>query len=204
LLYKKTIRGSITLKTFSGRNPSQNPHELRRFIELLQDRNVSRYLEIGARDGDTFHEVMISLPVGSYGMAVDLPGGLWGRSTTVIALNRAAEDLRSRGYEIDVVLGDSTTRPIINRVKNSLPFHAALIDGDHRYQGVKADWMNYKKFTDLVAFHDIVGHGQAEKVHGNLVEVPKLWTELKAKQDTVIEFIAEGSLMGIGVCISPF
>jgi hypothetical protein len=66
------------LVTRSGRPPSQIEAELSGFIGLLQERNVRRYLEIGARHGDTFHEVMRSLPVGSVGVAVDLPGGLWG------------------------------------------------------------------------------------------------------------------------------
>jgi hypothetical protein len=51
----------------------------------------------------------------------------------------------------------------------------------------------------LIAFHDIVGEGQAEKVYGSPVEVPILWGSIKRTAVKVEEFIAEGSRMGIGV-----
>lgn len=188
------------LKTFSGRNASQNEFELRSFIKLLQDAKVLSYLEVGARHGDTFHEIMTSLPEGSYGVAVDLPGGLWGTKSSVESLHKIADDLRERGYKIDVVIGDSTATPIIERIKEKGPFDAILIDGDHTYKGVKKDWVNYHKLAPLVALHDIVGTGQKEKVHHNPVEVPRFWAELKNKHENIFEFIDEGSAMGIGVC----
>lgn len=185
------------LKTFSGRNPSQNEFELRGFIDLLRASRVTKYLEIGARHGDTFHEVMLRLPAGSRGVAVDLPGALWGKSDTGAALERAAADLRQRGYEIDVILGDSTCDIVRNAVAGFGPYDAALIDGDHTYDGVRADWEAYGDCAPLVAFHDIVGAGQAEKVHGNPVEVPRFWDEIKNADS--VEFVDEGSKMGIGV-----
>lgn len=190
------------MKTFSGRRASQNEFELRSFIKLLCERDTRSYLEIGARHGDTFHEVMINLPVGSYGMAMDMPGALWGKASSIVSLHRAVDDLRNRGYIIDVVLGDSTAKSILAHIEHTASFDAILIDGDHRYAGVKADWENYRDFSNLIAFHDIVGTGQIEKVHKNQVEVPKLWAEIKAQDESVLEFIGEGSLMGIGVCIS--
>lgn len=191
------------LKTFSGRNASQNEHELTSFINLLQERNVTEYLEIGARHGDTFHEVMINLPVGSYGLAVDLPGALWGKKSTGDSLQVAAADLRKRGYRIDVIIGDSTVPNIVNRVKQKAPFGAALIDGDHTLKGVTKDWDNYGSMAPVVAFHDIVGVGQAEKVHGTPIEVPRFWNSLKKKVENTVEFVDQGSLMGIGVCLLP-
>lgn len=187
------------LETRSGRRPSQNEFELRSFIALMQARQVTRYLEIGARHGDTFFEVMMSLPKGSKGVAVDLPGGRWGTDKSRRSLEDTCSDLRRRGYDVRCIFGDSTSTGIRQLVMVEGPYDAALIDGDHRYDGVKADWENYSQFAPLIAFHDIVGEGQAEKVHGNPVEVPRLWAELKAKHDHV-EFVDDGSKMGIG-CI---
>lgn len=190
------------LRTFSGRRASQSEYELRNLIQLLRDRGVTRYLEIGARHGDTFHEVMINLPVGSYGLAVDLPGALWGTASSVTSLQRAAADLRLRGYTIDVIIGDSTSPNIVKRVLSAAPFGAALIDGDHSYVGAKKDWLNYKASAPLIAFHDIVGDGQFEQVTRRPVEVPKLWAELKREYEGCLEFVDTQFTMGVGVCTS--
>lgn len=154
---------------------------------------------MGARHGDTFHEVMISLPVGSYGMAVDLPGALWGRRSSADSLQKAAEDLRARGYVIDIIIGDSTSPRIVQQVLDKGPFGAALLDGDHTYEGISKDWENYHKCAELVALHDIVGEGMRERVHGHAVEVPKFWKEVKRRNKKTVEFIEDGSNMGIGV-----
>ena len=190
------------LKTFSGRPASQNEFELRSFINLLNQHGVKRYLEVGSRHGDTFHEVMTNLPAGSYGCAVDLPGGLWGKKKTEETLQAVAEDLRARGYVIDVVLGNSTHADVIERIRGLGKFDAALIDGDHTYKGAKQDWENYAPMAKLVAFHDIVGQGLREKVHGNPVEVPRLWAEIATTNAGCVEFVDSGSKMGIGVCTS--
>lgn len=182
--------------TFSGRVASQMKDELTPFIEFLKYKKVMKYLEVGARHGDTFHEIMINLPVGSLGVAVDLPGALWGKKTTGDALRRVVTDLRKRGYEVHYILGDSKSEEVLKTVRAFAPFDAALIDGDHTYEGVKADYQNYQSLAPVIAFHDIVGDGQIEKVYGNKVEVPRLWKELQGNKT---EFVAKGSKMGIGV-----
>lgn len=189
------------LKAFSGRNPSQNAFELRSFIQLLQLREVTAYLEIGAREGDTFHEVMINLPRGSRGVAIDLPGGLWGKATTRDKLLRAMKDLKQRGYIVSHWFGDSGADSTRSVVRMRGPYGAALIDGDHTYEGVKRDWMAYGNEAPLVAFHDIVGTGQRDKHRGCEVEVPKLWAEIKQGR-SVIEYVDDGSKMGIGVILN--
>lgn len=188
------------LKTYSGRRASQNEFELTSFISLLKDKGVTKYLEIGARHGDTFHSVMTSLPIGAHGIAVDLPGGMWGASSSVHALQKAADELRARGYHITVIIGDSTDTNIVDRISMIGPYDAALIDGDHRYEGVKKDWDNYSSLAPIVALHDIVGYDQREKVENNLVEVPRLWGEIKSSHPNTVEFVDTDSKMGIGVC----
>lgn len=195
------------LTTFSGRRASQNEFELRGFIDLLVRREAKRYLEIGAREGDTFHEVMLGLHAAVdlphiYGVAVDYPGALWGKKTTAAQLAKAITDLRLRGYEVEALLGDSRSSGVRTAVEQFGPFDAILIDGDHTYEGVKADWENYRHLAPVIAFHDIVGTGQSEKVTGREVEVPRLWAEIKAGGRKTVEFIAPGSAMGIGVVLS--
>jgi hypothetical protein len=189
------------LKTFSGRRASQNKFELESFADLLVKNGVTRYLEIGARDGDTFHHVMSSLPKGSYGLAVDLPGGLWGKSTTGLSLRAAVADLKEKGYDVHCILGNSVEPKTIAAVHKAGPFDAALIDGDHTLKGVTLDWNNYHRVAPIIAFHDIVGTGQYEKVHKNRVEVPILWSQIKATYSNTVEFVDTDSKMGIGVVV---
>ncbi|GAB3282626.1 hypothetical protein GCM10027347_58980 [Larkinella harenae] len=194
------------MKTFSGRRASQNEAELNSFIGYLQRANVKSYLEIGARHGDTFHEVMSRLPVGSYGLAVDMPGYLWGNFKSRESLRAAVKDLRDKGYDCHYLFADSQQLDTVEKIREiaaSLPggtgFDALLIDGDHTLAGVTADWKNYGGLAPIVAFHDIVGTGQYEKVHHNPVEVPILWETIKRNHKT-LEFVDKDSKMGIGVC----
>lgn len=204
------------MKTFSGRKASQHPDELGPFIDLLRVRGVRAYLEIGARHGDTFHAVMSALPPGSCGVAVDLPGGAWGVDSSRNDLILAAADLRAQGYEIRTVFGDSQGDDVFAMVLRSLAiyrierFDACLIDGDHRYAGVLADWQRYGGLATLVALHDIAGDGQIQPTSKLPVEVPQFWRDLKAGIHRVPhvpveldEFVAPGSTMGIGVVIQP-
>lgn len=188
------------LVTFSGRPASQHPAELVPFVDMLVERGVTRYLEIGARHGDTFHYVMSRLPEGSVGVAVDLPGALWGQKSSRGSLERAARDLVALGYKASVLFGDSQTDATRRLVKGRGPFDAVLIDGDHSLVGVMRDWRLYHDIAPLAAFHDIVGTGQAEKRHDTPVEVPILWERIKRLPGAVFhEFVAPGSKMGIGV-----
>lgn len=194
------------LTTFSGREASQNEYELRSFIALLNRYGVRSYLEIGSREGDTFVEVMQSLPPKSKGVAVDLPGGLWGKHTTRAKLETAVRFLRSQNYNASFVFGDSQTDATAKLVIGRGPYDAVLIDGDHTLVGVSKDFDLYGSLAPIVAFHDIVGHGQMEKVHGNLVEVPILWDSFKRNEKiteryNLHEFIDDGSKMGIGVLV---
>lgn len=168
------------------------------FADFLNSHDVRSYLEIGARHGDTFHFLMCSLPVGSRGVAVDLPGGLWGTGKSKPHLIEAVEDLNANGYKCSYVFGNSQAEATSRLVWTRGPYDAVLIDGDHTLDGVTKDWEIYGKLAPYIAFHDIVGQGQVEKVNNNPVEVPILWDRLKAKYETR-EFIDTDSRMGIGV-----
>jgi len=187
------------LVTRSGRNASQNEAELTGFVDLLRAEGVKSYCEIGARHGDTFYDVMRSLPFGSRGVAVDLPGGLWGTWKSRAALDACITELKAHGYKVSAIYGDSQTDATRRLIVNRGPYDAVLIDGDHTLAGVTRDWHAYRDIAPLVAFHDIVGTGQAEKREGRPVEVPILWASLKAQFPRVREFVAPESRMGIGV-----
>lgn len=186
------------MQTFSGRKPSQHPFEIKWFVDLLLKHGVTRYLEVGARHGDTFHYVMSALPKGSFGVALDLPGARWGKSDSQKALHKAVEDLAKQERTGVVMLADSQDRRTAESVEQWGPFDAVLIDGDHSLEGVTRDFQLYGDMAPILAFHDIVGDGIRDKASGHPVEVPILWRQLKARREHV-ELVASGSKMGIGV-----
>lgn len=192
-------------KTFSGGPWSQKIKELDGMVETINLQNCKSYLEIGSRHGDTFYEVMKSLPKGSKGLAVDLPEGPWGQNKSAESLKKCIGALKSEGYNVDVIFGNSRDTNIIESViKFSLTYDAILIDGDHRLKGSTADWNNYKPLANkLVIFHDIDGTGMAQKSKPKYtVEVPILWNELKTqyKHLEIIDKVENPNLnMGIGI-----
>lgn len=190
-------------KTFSGRRASQHPVELDSFIELMRNQGCKRYLELGARHGDTFHYVVSSLPSIDTAVAIDLPGGPWGTLMSSSPLRRAADNLVSErpSLQVEALLGNSQSAEIIRQARDYGPYDFVFIDADHRYAGVLADWNVYKLMTRFCAFHDISGVGVTSKTPDRLpVEVPRLWAELRAAfVGKSWEFIAPDSAMGIGV-----
>lgn len=190
--------GRISLVTRSGFRTAQREDELRDFIALLLAEDVRSYVEIGCRYGDTFYEVMMALPEGSRGVALDYDGGPWGNEGSAPILEEAVGDIRGRvGI---MVAGDSRKKSTANYVRLMGPYDAIFIDGDHRYESVKADWENYRDMARIIAFHDIDGEGHSYKAHGGRipVEVPRFWSEIKGGYRHR-EIIGAERGMGIGV-----
>lgn len=142
------------MKGFSGKRWPQDESEITGFIELLVAEKIRSYLEIGCRNGDTFHAVGSRLPVGSLLVAVDKPKRV---GSSEAFLEAAASDLRARGREAVVIFGDSHAPETVERVRGHGPFDAVFIDGDHSEAGVNADWQNYGPMGRIVAFHDVRG-----------------------------------------------
>lgn len=178
-------------KTFSGLGAVQVASELTAFLEWVKMRGVKSYLEVGVGRGDTFHEVMLSMPKGSLGVIVDLPASKWGFKDSKPYLKKVVADLKRRGYDIRVFLANSRDPKIIQAVGALAPFDLVFIDADHTYDGVKIDFENYSPFGKTIALHDI-----AEISHH--CEVYKFWQEILPREKTQQIVEREGSY-GIGI-----
>lgn len=186
--------------TFSGRKLSQNPPELVEFAHFIARHDVRSYCEVGARHGDTFHYLTQQLPVGSLSLAVDYPGGAWGKAVSPRFLNAATSDLRDKGYDARVIYGKS--EDVVDQVAEAGPFDLIFIDADHRYEAVKRDWELYRPLAKTaIAFHDVCGDGVLDKKTGFPVEVHKLWAEILEEGWLVELFAVPNSKMGIGVVL---
>jgi predicted O-methyltransferase YrrM len=115
----------------------------------------------------------------------------------------------SNKQRIVSIRADSRTPKTLARVRsllNAHPLDLLFIDGDHSYEGVKADFANYSSLVrpgGLIVLHDIVPayatrHG---KPTGHYTGgVPVFWQELKTKHKTS-EFIEDPEQDGYGIGI---
>lgn len=200
----KTHVSAMTGKTiaykpigWSGNPWPQYLDEIEAFADLLNAEGVRSYLEVGCRYGDTVHFVGTSLPSGARIVATDFPAHKNGRRSprhtdSATHLQRAVEDLSANGRPATMILGDSHAADTVAKVRALAPFDAVLIDGDHTYEGVAADWRNFGPMGRLVAFHDLMGDKSAS------IGPRRLFNELKQSYRHQVISCDAGS-RGIGV-----
>ena len=138
---------------------------------------------------------------------LDLPNGPWGGGE----LDEKMEYIRQNSdISLTYIKGNSQNSETLESVKQQLGVEDVtrplemldilFIDGDHSYEGVKADFLTYSplvKKDGLVVFHDICEHAREAKC-----EVRKFWLELieTCPKENYVEFICEPTNWGgIGV-----
>lgn len=183
--------------TFSGMTSLQDEKELAQFIELVKREKVTSYLEIGCACGDTFHAVVSSMPKGSFAVAIDDPTGTWGLPDSQKYLLEAVADLKRKGYDAHAFFGDSKGKAVIEKAEMFAPYDLILIDGDHSYDGVSADFNNYGKLGRIVALHDIA-YPSDPPTKKQRIQVREFWDLIK-KIGKTEEFVTDGANKGIGV-----
>ena len=162
------------LRICKGLQAVQYADELAAFLCFLYDKNVASYMEVGCSKGGTFFLVDSYLrrcnPVFERSLAID-------PAPIIVALEQYTwPNVR---YE----------QKRFAEVKLDCKWDLCLIDGDHSYPAVKADFEKAKSACKIIALHDI-----ALKRSG----VPQLWAELK-KQYKTVEFISNKYKMTVGI-----
>jgi cephalosporin hydroxylase len=165
---------------------AQTTWELTQMVGIAADLQPDRILEIGVWEGGTLaHWLRHANTVTAVDDTMRDPGpDEW---------HRWAD---AAGTTLHLLQGDSRDPDIVDSVRRRGPYQFILIDGDHTYQAVKADWWNYRPMVDqggVVCLHDIV----ARPDYG----VPELWGEIKAEPGARTVEIVEnsGRYNGIGV-----
>lgn len=177
--------------------PLQDRTEFLEFARLLAAQPPGAVLEIGTfRGGTLFVLARLSQPDATL-ISLDFPNSGFG-----VLVRKFQEPLfqnftRDR-QRLFLLRGDSHTEQLRSRVEKVLNKELDLlfIDGDHSYEGVKADFEMYSPFVrkgGMVAFHDIAC---PREDYG----VTRYWNEIKGgynHRELINPKAAQG--LGIGV-----
>lgn len=164
----------------------QNPNELFAFCEWIAANEIRSYLEIGIWTGGllrlltsifTFDKVAACDILGAqqYGLEISVP------------------------LEVDFFVGNSRSKEFVNWRAGLGNIDLVLIDGDHKYDAIKNDFLINLAFPHrYIAIHDITGANE------NTQDVKRFWDELSYGQKLEIvrpqpAVDKPDALMGIGI-----
>lgn len=106
-------------------------------------------------------------------------------------------DPQRDNFSEQMIIGSSHSHDVQCQMRDSGPFDAVFIDGDHSYAGVKEDWLFCQSLQPrLVGFHDIAS---AIKHRNEGCFVDQLWREIKSDGYSCDEKIVGCGWGGIGV-----
>ena len=171
--------------------PSQIRSEITGLLGVLTKSPPRVVLEIGTGLGGTTLLLARVAAHNAIVITLDLPTGP--------SPQRLLDAGSREGKRIYAVRADSHDYSSYARIQSLIgrqKIDVLFIDGDHSYEGVRADFRLYSplvRSTGWIAFHDIVP-GPAEFVGG----VPQFWCELKRNHEAH-EFIANHEQQGLGI-----
>ncbi len=162
-----------------SKGATQKITELSPLISLLKKRKLRTVVEIGTEKGGTLYAwCRIALPDAVI-VSIDLPGGPFGGGYTLRNVKKFRR-YKKKKQKIHFLRKDShkqTTKRELMKKLSGRKIDFLLIDGDHRYKGVRRDWQMYSplvKQNGLIAFHDILFHPKIPEC-----KVDRLWNEVK-------------------------
>lgn len=158
----------------------QNRREILGLAARVRQLDPKVVVEIGTFKGGTlFIWCRVASP--RQVISIDLPGGDYGGGYDGRRGRLYREFLADReGAEMVLLRDDSHHPRTLAALAKSLagaPIDFLYIDGDHRYDGVKADFEQYSPLVrpgGLVAFHDIITRQGSHEVH-------RFWPEIKER-----------------------
>jgi len=153
--------------------PEQQQWEFQRLLEIYGRLKPRTVLEIGSAKGGVLYQLMKCAEPGGLFVSVDIVS----LSVDIASCSGGWQEWAARfGHTLHIVVGDSAAPDIISKVKSLVPkVDFLMIDGDHLYEPVKRDFLNYGPLVRLggvIILHDIVTAWPG-------CEVSKLWAELR-------------------------
>lgn len=159
----------------------QVKEELREFLLLVLENKIKRFLQIGlGHFGST--QFCLSLICDEVVTVEYDIKNISNYSDRELFYNQNIETF---------IYGDSTDSKVIERVSSQGPYDAVLIDGNHSYEYVKKDFLNYSKLVKdggIIFFHDAI-------LEGDRYGTPKVLRELP--NNIELNFIIYSKEVGI-------
>jgi cephalosporin hydroxylase len=176
----------------------QRRGEIVPFLETVAALRPRRILEIGTGDGGT--TILLSRVAESV---------QWLAGVDLLVKNKPRIRRMSPPAQTVVLIdGPSTARRTYDRVIRSLNgalLDVLFIDGDHSYEGVRADYERYKHLVragGFIAFHDIcedhlTRYGRFTGAYAG--GVPILWRKIRGASNKMLEFVDDSEQDGCGI-----
>jgi O-antigen/teichoic acid export membrane protein/predicted O-methyltransferase YrrM len=176
----------------------QRPTEILPFLQRASTLRPQRILEIGTGDGGT--TILLSRVSDSVE---------WLAGVDLLVKNKPRiRRLAPTAQTVVLIDGPSTASPTFDRVVQALDgalLDVLFIDGDHSYEGVRADYERYSHLVrpgGLIAFHDICEdhHTRFGRFTGAYAGgVPIFWREVSASSSETQEFVDDRAQDGCGI-----
>jgi hypothetical protein len=160
---------------------TQKVKELSPLISLLKRRKLMTVVEIGTQKGGTLYAWCRIAQPDALIVSIDLPGGPFGGGYRLCDM-KTFRRYKRKDQKLYLLRMDShrlSTKKDLLRKLQGREIDFLLIDGDHRYKGVKRDWQMYSplvKRNGIIAFHDILFHPGVPAC-----KVNRFWHEVKVR-----------------------
>jgi len=184
---------------FKSIEPRQNPVEIEKLYHAVREIAPMRVLEIGTARGGTLYLWTQVAANDATIVSVDLPGGEFGGAYPDCRIP-FYQAFAMQSQDLHLLRKDSHKPQTIEDVCDLFDHHPidfAFIDGDHTYEGAKADFRNYGSLVrpgGIIAFHDILPRPDLPEI-----QVDRFWSEVREKYDTRELIGPEGSGRKIGI-----
>jgi len=177
---KKLARVAVEKK-----GATQKITEFTSLLRLLKRRKLTNIVEIGTAHGGTLYAWCKIADADAFIISIDLPGGPFGGGYTLNDIKKFRK-YKGKNQNLYFLRKDSHKQETKNKLVEILDgrkIDFLFIDGDHRYGGVKKDFLLYSslvKQNGLIVFHDILHHPKVPAC-----KVDKFWDEIKRKYRNV-------------------